>query len=337
MRKSSMVRTVLLAAAAIYTPFAVGGCEAGDRARGETPQESAPRATAEPVPEAGPEAEAARVSSSKDTEDSDFLRFVETGDDAGRLETAVADYRRPDGSVVTLVGAVHIADPSYYDEIERISEKYDAFLYEMVKPDGADPAQAGESGSAVSAFQRFLKDVLELEFQLDGIDYGRGNFVHADLDVESFLRMQEERGESVFTLLLRAMLEQFRREAAGDGSGMTGWHLLGALMSPDRARALKLLFAREFDDMEALVSGIEPKTGEGSVLVSARNARAIEVVERELSLGKRRLALFYGAAHMPDLERRLRALGFEQTSIRWLSAWTVGAGPESKGGDEAPE
>ena len=34
-------------------------------------------------------------------------------------------------------------------------------------------------------------------FQLDGIDYNAGNFVHADLDTETFHRMQEERGESI--------------------------------------------------------------------------------------------------------------------------------------------
>ena len=36
------------------------------------------------------------------------------------------------------------------------------------------------------------------------------------------------------------------------------------------------------------------------------------------------IAIFYGAAHMPGLERViLGELGFQRSSERWLSAWEI--------------
>ena len=46
------------------------------------------------------------------------------------------------------------------------------------------PVRGQRTGSAVSGFQRLLKNILGLEFQLDAVDYSAKNFVHADLDYE---------------------------------------------------------------------------------------------------------------------------------------------------------
>jgi len=58
----------------------------------------------------------------------------------------------------------------------------------------------------VSFIQQALKDVLELDYQLDAIDYSARNFVHADLTYEEFERLQTERGESIFMLIFQQML-----------------------------------------------------------------------------------------------------------------------------------
>ena len=65
------------------------------------------------------------------------------------------------------------------------------------------------------------------------------------------------------------------------------------------------------------------------MLIGERNARAIRVLREQLMWNKRRLAIFYGAGHMPDLERRLvQGLGFTLESIEWVTAWTVGPDPK---------
>src|SRR5437868_1444343 len=125
-----------------------------------------------------------------------FIKFVEDNHGGGKLETAIATYKNDAGVTVHLVGALHIGEKEYYDGLNKTFEGYDALLYEMVKPKDAPAPRPGfKSNSMVSMFQRFLKDQLELTFQLDAIDYGKSNFVHADLDAETFAKMQEERGE----------------------------------------------------------------------------------------------------------------------------------------------
>ena len=268
-------------------------------------------------------------------EPSNFLRFSETGKKEGRLETATITYRRPggvgdsDGVVVDLVGVVHVADGEYYRQFNREFREYDAVLYEMIKDADDDVTARRADSSILGKFQMMLKDVLALEFQLQAIDYSPSNFVHADMDPATFFRLMRSKNESVSTLMMRAMIAEWQRQSQGEGSSLHGVAILGALANPDSAYALKLLFAKEFHEIEALVAGIEKGPdgkAKGTVILSERNRVAIEVLEREMAKGHRRLAIFYGAAHMPDLEVRLRKLGFRKESERWLTAWDVRPG-----------
>jgi len=59
------------------------------------------------------------------------------------------------------------------------------------------------------------------------------------------------------------------------------------------------------------------------VLVGARNDEVIRVLSRQMGDGDKNLAVFYGAAHMVDLERRLFEMGFKRQSLVWKTAWTV--------------
>ena len=35
------------------------------------------------------------------------------------------------------------------------------------------------------------------------------------------------------------------------------------------------------------------------------------------------VAIFYGAAHLPDLEKRITELGYRRAGTRWLDAWKI--------------
>jgi hypothetical protein len=115
--------------------------------------------------------------------------------------------------------------------------------------------------------------------------------------------------------------------------------LIAAFASDDSARALKYLLAQELEDVEYLLAGIEGgKDGKGSVIVSERNKQAVKVLREEIKKGRKRLGIFYGAAHMPDLERRLRDLGFKKVKEKWLRAWDVRRrGSPAKEGPAVPE
>jgi hypothetical protein len=240
------------------------------------------------------------------------------------LETAIVTYRRKDAIEASLIAAVHVGDKAYYEKLQKKFETYDALLYEMIKDRDADVSSRVESDSILSMFQRGMKNVLELEFQLDAIDYSRANFVHADMDPETFFGLMEKKGESLISIMLQAMLEQWKRELEGKGSQLNGFQILAAFTSPDRARSLKLLLAKEFGRIEEMMAGFDRGAdGKGSVLLSGRNEVAIDVLRKEIRKGRKKLAIFYGAGHMPDLEKRLRALGFHKTSQKWLVAWDL--------------
>ena len=60
-----------------------------------------------------------------------------------------------------------------------------------------------------------------------------------------------------------------------------------------------------------------------NVIIGDRNARCIEVLDREIAAGKKKLGIFYGAGHFPDIERRLLEKGFTRVSQKWATAWRV--------------
>lgn len=264
----------------------------------------------------------------------DFVRYVDDGHGGARLEAAIVTYRNNDtGVVVHLVSALHVGERSYYDYLNKTFRGYDAVLYEMVKPKGMNVPRPGErTGSAVSAFQRFLKDQLKLQFQLDAVDYTPANFVHADMDAETFFRLQEERGESMLTLMFRSMLNEMKRQAAGEGGPpITVFDLLAAMTSPDSARQYKLLLAKQFQNVEAQIAGIEGPNG--SVILFERNKAALKVLKETIAQpGKTNVGVFFGAGHMPGIEKVLTGeMGFERVGVEWVLAWDMRAGKPVEG------
>ena len=85
--------------------------------------------------------------------------------------------------------------------------------------------------SLLTAFGRAAP--LNLDYQLDDIDYTRPNFVHADLDAETFQQLQSERGESFAQLILTSLSKAMSDPSAGrDVSDLVG----GALHELDLRR-----------------------------------------------------------------------------------------------------
>jgi len=261
-----------------------------------------------------------------DQEPTKFLRFVEEGRDGGRLETGIATYKNPQGVTVQLVGAVHIADTGYYEALNKQFEGYDALLYEMVKPkDMGAPGRDREQANGISLvhiLQKGMKTFLDLDYQLDGIDYTRKNFVHADLTAEEFNRMQDERGESIMGLMLQQMLrEMMKGDFAKQQQDFDPMQLISALTSDDGPRQIKVLLAKQFENMDDMVAGLEGP--DGSVLLTERNKACIKVLNDTLADGKKNIGVFYGAAHMKDMEKRLTEMGFKRTAVEWRVAWDL--------------
>jgi len=94
--------------------------------------------------------------------------------------------------------------------------------------------------------------------------------------------------------------------------------------------ALKRVVAEQFEDLDGAMGALDGP--EGSTLLTERNKKALEVLKQDIDDGQRRLAIFYGAGHMPDMAERLenefslKRQGDEQ----WLTAWNMASPPKKK-------
>ena len=267
----------------------------------------------------------------KDYAFGDFMRV--TKQEGGRLATsydiAIMQFSDEKKEVqVDLIGAVHVGDAAYYTELNEIFKRYDAVLYELVaeantKPE-RDRSEGSESRSALSAFQSGMGNALALEHQLDHIDYHAKNMVHADLSPEEFVRRVSDRGDLV-QMIYRAMVLGIKKgndpDAQKNEMKMQG-RLLGSLFVSDPALSLKRVLADEMmsqlDDAGWLIGG------DASAIISDRNAAALKVLRREITGGKKKIAIFYGAAHLPEFANSLeKNFQMKKVGTDWVVAWDL--------------
>ena len=265
----------------------------------------------------------------------EFLRL--TRDDEGQpeaLETSIVEYvgegtanglRRP--VQVDLVSAVHLGGGGYYATLDRLFADYDAVLYELVAPPNARVPKPGRKPSgAIGSAQQGLTRLLGLEFQLERIDYSAPNFVHADLSPKEFDAAMRRRGESWWSMFTKLMQEGMARAERNPASApdVSMGELFGLLFGSEQGRQLKLrrMMAEQFTDMDVLTAAFGGE--QGSTLITDRNAAALDVLRKEIAAGRRRIAIFYGAAHMDDFDRRLREdFGLQPRDTVWLEAWDL--------------
>jgi hypothetical protein len=247
------------------------------------------------------------------------------------LETAVVTFAPKDGSrssAVDLIAAVHIGDGSYYEQLNELFASYDVLLYELVAAGQASvPGRStGGGGHPVSTLQRMMKSMLDLEFQLERIDYTRENFVHADMSPAEFSQSMKDRDESFLQLYFRAVGQAMAMQSADPTRG-SDVKLLTAFLARDRSVRLKRVLAEQFEMMGGMTLGLDGP--EGSTILTERNKKALSVLAKQLQAGHARIGIFYGAAHMPDMQRRLISdFDLEKKEVRWIEAWdlTGGAG-----------
>lgn len=256
----------------------------------------------------------------------EFARVDENAGGRPRaLQVAIVSYAPANaGYSVDLISAVHIGDRAYYEELNERFRDYDALLYELVVPDGADGGRnlALDRG-IMSTLQIGLKDALGLAFQLEEIDYAAPNFVHADMSSSMLAASMRERGESLYVYFWRLFYTAIS-DYARDPLGLNDLATVSSLLGASEGDAVKIALAYEM--VRATREGDFLGGDNGSALIAARNEHALGVLRAELDGGSRRIGLFYGAAHMPDLEERLtRDFGLERVRVEWTDAWRLAA------------
>jgi hypothetical protein len=259
------------------------------------------------------------------------------------LQTATVRYVPASGNkdvFVDLIGVVHIGEKGYYEKLNDQFEQYDVLLYELVAPQGTRVPKGGgpRGNNPVSLLQHIMKVVLDLESQVEHIDYQKKNFVHADLSPDEMMKLIRERGDDPLSLFLSIMADMMRqqnleaRKAAEKGDeGEPEPDFLSLFTDPHAATKLKRMMAAEFENNDDLTGSLGGTLN--TILVTDRNKAAMRVLEEQLAKGKKKIGIFYGAAHMPDFDARLRSeFGLKPGREEWLTAWNLRMEGKGKGG-----
>lgn len=258
-----------------------------------------------------------------------------------RLRVPIAVYEDADGRRVDLIGAIHLADGAYYRRLNLRFRNYDKLLYEMVNGETLsemlwlrklakrgkateeqiarlqelEKAMAAERedsllSSLLNYYYNAMASRVGCTLQIEGIDYGQPNFVYADMSQKEFSAAMQERGESWLSYFAESFAESFK-----NGSLLRGVALNNS--SPVELRR---------SIMHLLEQSMEASSMGDKAIIVARNERCMEVLDRELSHPEvRTVGIFYGAAHLHDMDERLRARGFTLRSVEWMTAWKAGS------------
>ncbi|MDD3585575.1 MAG: TraB/GumN family protein [Thermoguttaceae bacterium] len=263
------------------------------------------------------------------------------------LQTSIVTLSRTQNNKtahVYLVGAIHFADSDYYRELDRRLGEYEMVLFELVTEKNADaqallakkekkadktnksdePVQESKESSAkriqrspfiiIGAAQKLMCDTLGLTSQLVAIDYSRKNMVHCDMDNETLLK-EILKGDDIDTLI-----DEFLASFLEQGQGKEFPVLAAVLFSKNRQMTLRRMAARELANQMSIDKA---SVGQKS-LIEARNSVVLDRIRRELDAGKVQIAVFYGAAHLPDFIVRLQTeYGFQFESCQWIQAWNM--------------
>ncbi len=254
--------------------------------------------------------------------------------EASALQTAIVRFvpaaEMPAGPTVDLVGAIHVGEKAYYEELNKRFAGYDVVLYELVAPPGTRIPKGTKPGKhPVALLQNGLKDLLGLEHQLQYVDYTRENMVHADMSPDDFSRSMNQRGESFTQLFFRMFAQAVKQQAAGEGnSKVSELDMLAALFDKDRAGTMKRILAEQFEGMDGVMGALSGP--DGSTIITERNEVALEKLGEQIDKGHKKIAIFYGAGHMGDMEKHLADdFHLRRSKEEWLTAWKLSKPPRA--------
>ncbi len=106
------------------------------------------------------------------------------------------------------------------------------------------------------------------------------------------------------------------------GKGDNSMSMLMAMFSKNKEIKMRRAFADQMRELETGMIMFEGK--DGSTIIDHRNAKCMEVLQREIDSGKKNLAIFYGAGHLADMQRRLISdFKMKRGGQSWLTAWKL--------------
>lgn len=266
------------------------------------------------------------------------------------------------GPAIWLAGVMHIGEPEYYHALQHFLDGQTVVLYEGINPEAhphhihdASAASANDPRPAAPqtgtnagySMQSTLARCLGLVFQLEAIDYERTNFLNSDLsllEIERVMAGGRSRGAPgqaggtnvSFNVLLQIM----------DGSSFLGslfkigMEFIGS--SPKLQAVAKLTMIEAVGRLKGDLSDVQGLPPDWKhlvqVLIQARNRHLLSDLGAELKKTppSGSIAVFYGAGHMDDMEKRVTGeLHYHPADDIWLPAFSVDLRKSGISPDEA--
>lgn len=267
-----------------------------------------------------------------------YLRIAHPKTNLADLQVAVRQFVPRDHSqpVVWLVGASHVGESNYYGRLQKLLNAQDLVLFEGVT-DRASRAAGRKafqkSDEDLGSLQNTMAESLGLAFQLDSIDYERPHFRNSDLTIEQIAQLIAKEGppggtQSKTAREFQNLLEMMQGDSVVAALVGAGMKLIGS--SPKLQAMMKLMMIETLGRFKGDMSQFQGLPPEWQrlieILVRARNEAVVKDLQVELGrpTPAKSIAIFYGAAHMEDMERRLtRELGYLPGREEWLSAFSV--------------
>jgi hypothetical protein len=258
-----------------------------------------------------------------------FVREATQTNGVVELQTCVRHYQAKHRPDIFLVAAMHVGETNYYSALQKLLDAQSLVMFEGVgwaeaQEKGLDPMKhrrdTDEKQTSTSDLQTELAELLGGVFQLDAIDYDRTNFVNNDMSLSQLkARMSGNtmNGEAFF--------------------GMMGLYavIMKPVMamvqaSPSLRSTVKLMMmdvlAEAGNDVESVAKAVPSMDELFRVILHDRNELIYSNLTAQLKLKHppASIALFYGAAHMPGLERRLeKEFHYRMTDEQWLTVLRV--------------
>ncbi len=284
-----------------------------------------------------------------------FLRSTETEARLSAIQTSSVEYRPAEGEgpAIVLIGVAHLGTAEYYRAIQERLDAQTVVLFEGVGFDETTKQAPGEK-THDTGIQKQLSNALGLVFQLDAIDYRRPHFVNSDLPakgVEEKIREHTDRPEAKVSKRSGPGKKKAKARAHSDppeAPDDTYQLLMGAIQgrpetmemlkpmlafvsaSPEMVETTRLLLIEMLSRAEEMVGfakSISPEMKDlFDVLLVERNAVVLRDLRAQIAKHKagETIAIFYGAAHMAELARRLRDdLHYTPGAEQWDTAFTA--------------
>jgi hypothetical protein len=283
----------------------------------------------------------------KDAEPGDYIRIHQTEDGEVQLQVVIREFVPGEDSpanspALSLVGVTHIGEASYFQSIQTYLAGPEAVLFEGVgfyaTKEERRKRQPGAGKSKKKDFegssQHKMADALGLTFQPLEINYDKDNFYNSDLSMTEFLQyFQPGVKGSIISGEPGEDKEARQFMAVMAGSSIAANIFQGVLrffgQSPKLQGISRLVLIETLGALGNDLSQADAMPESMAKLMKLIIQRRNRVVLQDLKIFLRRkdighLAIFYGAGHMPDLEKRIcKTHGYNPAKDIWVTCFSV--------------